>query len=154
MATLPVFIPLSEAARKYGLDEDYLRQMVERGKIRAAMVAGEMVVSEDEVREVVVTRKEDLPEYKKHQHLRGMGISLPNASEKYGLNPSTIYRWFKKGIISEVSREIDLGGERILYDEADIAYCAEIYRRKGKQGRKIFDEKGIPYVPKNGALAG
>ncbi|MFZ6019427.1 MAG: hypothetical protein ACOYXO_07420 [Chloroflexota bacterium] len=51
MVTLPTLIPLSKAARKYRLEEACLRQLVERGKNRAAMVTGEMVVSEDEVKE-------------------------------------------------------------------------------------------------------
>ncbi len=105
-----------------------------------------MVVSEEEVRGEAIEqkglRKEDLPEYQKNAHLKGSGISLPKAVEKYGLNPSTIFRWYKKGIISEVGREIDLGGERILYDEADIAYCAEIYRKLGRRGRRIPRARG------------
>ncbi|KPL82162.1 hypothetical protein SE15_13870 [Thermanaerothrix daxensis] len=67
MAALPTFLPVSEAARKYGLDEAHLRRLIERGKIRAGVVAGEMVVSEDEVRVEAIEqkglRKEDLPKY-------------------------------------------------------------------------------------------
>jgi predicted DNA-binding transcriptional regulator AlpA len=157
MVALPVFIPLSEAARKYGLEEARLRALIEKGKIRAGVVAGEMVVSEEEVRGEAIQqkglRKEDLPEYQKHAHLKGRGISLPKAVEKYGLNPSTIFRWYKKGIIAEAGREIDLGGERILYDEADVAYCSEIYSKSGGQGRRVFDKNGLPYKPKTGPLA-
>ncbi len=40
MAALPTFLPLSEAARKYGLDEARLRAMIEKGKIRAGVIAG------------------------------------------------------------------------------------------------------------------
>jgi len=153
MVTLPTFLPLSEAARKYGMEEARLRTLIEKGKIRAGVVAGEMVVSEEELRETVVTRKEDLPEYQMYAHLKGRGISLPKAVEKYGLNPSTIFRWYKKGIIAEVGREIDLGGERILYDEADVAYCSEVYSKSGGQGRRVFDKNGLPYKSKTKPLA-
>lgn len=159
MVTLPTFLPLSEAARKYGLEEDRLRALVEKGKIRAGVLPGsdEVLVSEDEVRSEAIQekglRKEDLPEYQKHAHLKGKGISLSKAVEKYGLNPSTIFRWYKKGIIAEVGREVDLGGERILYDEADIAYCHEVYLRAGGQGRRVFDRNGLPYKTKTGPLA-
>ncbi|NPV86321.1 MAG: hypothetical protein HPY45_09975 [Anaerolineae bacterium] len=156
MLTLPTFLPLSEAARKYGLDETRLRQLVETGKIRAGTVTGEVIVSEEEVRGEAIQekglRKEDLPEYQKHAHLKGKGISLSKAVEKYGLNPSTIFRWYKKGIIAEVGREVDLGGERILYDEADIAYCHEVHRRAGGQGRRVFDKNGLPHQAKTGPL--
>jgi predicted DNA-binding transcriptional regulator AlpA len=158
MVALPTLIPLSEAARKYGLDEARLRELVEKGKIRAGRLPGsdEVLVSEDEVRGEAIQekglRKEDLPEYKKHAHLKGRGISLPKAVEKYGLNPSTIFRWYKKGIIAEAGREVDLGGERILYDEADIAYCSEVYRKYGRKGRRVFDKNGLPYKTKPGPL--
>ncbi|GAB4477268.1 MAG: hypothetical protein Kow0088_15940 [Anaerolineales bacterium] len=80
MVTLPTFLPVSEAARKYGLEEARLRQWIEQGKIRAGVIAGEMVVSEDEVRGQAIEekglRKEDLPEYKKHAHLRGKALAL------------------------------------------------------------------------------
>ncbi|WP_448334839.1 hypothetical protein [Bellilinea sp.] len=149
MATLPVFIPLSEAARKYGLDEDYLRQMVERGKIRAAMVAGEMVVSEDEVRgeaiEVKALRKEDLPEYQKYAHLRGKPIWISKAARDYRVLQPTLSKWVKAGIIKIIGKEAN----RILIDEADVAYCAEVYRARGIPGRILFNSDGTPYSPKS-----
>lgn len=44
------------------------------------MIAGEMVVSEDEARGQAIEekglRKEDLPEYKKHAHLREKALAL------------------------------------------------------------------------------
>jgi predicted DNA-binding transcriptional regulator AlpA len=153
---LPQFLPLPEAARKYGLSQARLKALIESGTIRAAMIGEEVVVSEDQVRGQAIEekglRKEDLPEYQKHAHLKGKGISLPKAVEKYGLNPSTIFRWYKKGIIAEAGREIDLGGERILYDEADIAYCSEVYRKSGRKGRRVFDKDGLPYKAKTGSL--
>jgi len=149
MATLPVFIPLSEAARKYGLDEAYLRQMVERGKIRAAMVAGEMVVSEEEVRKAVVTRKEDLPEYKKYEHLRGNSIWILKAAENYEVPFSTLRGWVKKGYI----RIIGQRGKKVLLDEQDVAYCSGIYHQRRGQGKWIFEENGIPYKPKTDILS-
>ncbi len=82
MVTLPTFLPVSEAARKYGLEEAHLRALIEKGKIRAGVVAGEMIVSEEEVQKRAErerdpgTRKEDLPEYQKHSSKKGVGIVL------------------------------------------------------------------------------
>ncbi|GAP06189.1 hypothetical protein ATHL_01035, partial [Anaerolinea thermolimosa] len=39
MVTLPTFLPVPEAARKYGLDEARLRALIEKGKIRAGVIA-------------------------------------------------------------------------------------------------------------------
>jgi len=153
MVTLPTFLPVAEAARKYGLEEDRLRALIEKGKIRAGVVAGEMVVSEDEVRSEAIQekglRKEDLPEYQKHAHLKGQAIWISKASRDYQIPHPTILKWVRAGIIRTLGREAN----RLLVDEADVAYCAEIYRKRGKPGRVLFNPDGTPYKPKTGPLA-
>ncbi|WP_322793752.1 hypothetical protein [Bellilinea sp.] len=149
MVTLPTFLPLSEAARKYGLEEDRLRALIEKGKIRAGVIAGEMVVSEDEVRNQAVIRKEDLPEYKKHAHLKGVPIWILKAAEKYRVPFSTLRGWVTKGYIKVIGSE----GKKVLLNEQDVAYCAEIYHQRKGQGKWLFDENGLPYKPKTGPLA-
>ncbi len=89
MAALLVLLPLSEAARKYGVSEARLKTLIENGKIRAAMIGDEVVVSEEEARAAAV-RKEDLPEYKKHAHLKGVPIWISEAERKYNI-PNPIY---------------------------------------------------------------
>ncbi|WP_041455027.1 hypothetical protein [Anaerolinea thermophila] len=153
MLTLPTFIPLSEAARKYGLEEDRLRALVEKGKIRAGVVAGEMVVSEEEVRGEAIQekglRKEDLPEYQKHAEKRGRPIWILKAAEKYRVPFSTLRGWVAKGYIKVIGNE----GKKVLLDEQDVAYCAEIYDQRRGQGKWLFDDNGLPYKPKTGPLA-
>lgn len=148
-ASLPVLLPLPEAARKYGLTEARLKSMIERGTIKAAMMMDTLVVDEDEVRAKTVQRKEDLPEYKKHAHLKGKAIWVSEAARKYGLLHPTILKWVKAGVI----RQLGTTGNKVLLDEADVAYCAEIYHRFGTQGRKLFDDNGLPYKAKTGPLA-
>ena len=152
MFTLPTFLPLSEAARKYGLDEAHLRQLVEKGKIRAGVVAGEMVVSEEEVRGEAIQekglRKEDLPEYQKNAHLRGIGIGINEAAKEFQIPYVTIYQWMSSGVIKKLGRQ----GQKVLLDKADVAYCAEIYRKKGVKGRKLFNPDGTPYKSKRETL--
>jgi len=153
MIALPTFLPLSEAARKYGLDEAHLRQLIERGKIRAGVVAGEMVVSEDEVRGEAIAqkglRKEDLPEYQKHAHLKGRPIWITKAARDYQIPHPTISRWAKAGYI----KQLGVNGNKVLLDEADVAYCSEIYKSRGRQGRILFNPDGTPYRPKTGSLS-
>jgi len=148
MAALPNFLPVDEAARKYGLDLSRLHSLIEAGKIRAGIIAGETIVSEDEVRDEAVEQKvlgkEDLPEYQKHAHLKGNPIWISEAARKYGILQPTLSKWVRAGIIRIVSRQAN----RILIDEADVAYCAEIYRQRGKMGRILFNPDGTPYKPK------
>ncbi|MFZ5884053.1 MAG: hypothetical protein ACOYYI_09765 [Chloroflexota bacterium] len=146
---LPTFIPLPEAARKYGLSQARLRSLVESGKIRAGVIEGKMVVSEEEVREQTVARKEDLPEYKKHAHLKGVPIWISEAERKYGVANPTISVWVKRGIIKVIGHDKN----RKLIDEADMAYCAEIYNQRKGQGKWLFDKNGLPYKPKTGPLS-
>ncbi len=146
--TLPTFIPLAEAARKYGYDVAELQELAESGKIEAVQLPdGDVIVSEDSVKEKV--RKEDLPEYQEHAHLAGTPIWLSEAERKYGIDNSTLYRWMKAGIITFMYKD----GYRTYVDEADVAYCAEIHRKYGKQGRKLFNPDGTPYRAKTGPLA-
>ncbi|MEP0807636.1 MAG: hypothetical protein HRF47_19330 [Chloroflexota bacterium] len=150
MAALPHLLPLPEAARKYGVSQARLKSLIDNGKINAAMIGEEIVVNEDEVRSQAVTRKEDLPEYKKHAHLKGTPIWISEAARKYDIPHPTISRWVRAGIIGQLGMD----GNKNLIDEADIAYCAEIYHsRKTKQGRRLFDDDGLPYTPKTGPLA-
>ena len=152
MVTLPTFLPLSEAARKYGMEEARLRTLIEKGKIRAGVVAGEMVVSEEEVRGEAIQekglRKEDLPEYQMHEHLKGVPIWIRKAEEKYGIPNQTLWRWMKAGIITYLGKS----GNKVLVDEADVAYCNEVYKRRGKQGRVLFNPDGTPYKPKTSSF--
>jgi transposase-like protein len=152
MVALPTLIPLSEAARKYGLEEAYLRSLVEKGKIRAGIFPGsdEVLVSEEEVRKRAEQeqgsgmKKEDLPEYQKHAHLQGIGIGIAEAARKYDIPTTTLFQWVQRGLISRIGRE----GQKVLLNEQDVAYCWEIYQKVGAKGRRIFNKNGTPYEPK------
>ncbi len=156
MVTLPVFLPLSEAARKYGLDEERLRELVEKGKIRAGRLPGsdEVLVSEDEVQKQaemqrgLVQSKEDLLEYQQYNHLKGVEIEFGEAARKYRIPPATLHGWVSKSIVKTINRQ----GKRVTLDEQDVAYCAKIYEQRKGQGRWLFDKNGLPYMPKSTRL--
>jgi len=143
--SLPAFLPLAEAARKYGLNAARLKTMVENGTIRAVIIKGEIAVDENSL----PIRKEDLPEYKKHAHLKGTTIWISEAARKYELLSPSILKWIKTGVIQKIGAD----GNKVLVDEADVAYCAEVYRKIGRQGRRMFNSDGTPYKPKTGPLA-
>lgn len=152
--TLPRYLPLSEAAARLGWTEARLRALVEQGKMKAALINGEMVVNEESVeRRTPIPSsisKEELPEYRKYLHLKGVPIWLRKAENDYGIPLSTLQRWVKRGIIAIIGQE----SNRLLIDEADVAYCAEIYRTySGRvRGRRLFNSTGTLYKPKTGPL--
>ena len=100
-----------------------------------------MVVNKDSL----PTCKEDLPEYKKHAHLKGVGIGISEATRKYDLVLSSVQRWVQAGYIARLGTEKN----KVLIDEADVAYCAEIYRQRQGQGKWLFNPDGTPYKKAN-----
>ena len=150
MAALPRFVPLQEAARRMRVSVKETRAMIESGKIQGGVLPdGEMVVSESTIPTQKLPQKEDLPEYRKHAKLKGVGISINDASREFNIPSGTITRWMQKGIIKKLGSD----GYRTLIDKADAAYCSEIYARSGGQGRRLFNSDGTPFTPKAKSLA-
>jgi excisionase family DNA binding protein len=154
MAALPTFISTAEAAHQLGISEARLRRMIEAGTVKAANISGETVVSEASVRKFHKQqpisqpsgiRKEDLPEFKRYAHLKGFGIWVRKAEEKYGVPSPTVTNWVKKGYIGIIGQE----GNKILLNEQDVAYCAGIYQSNRGQGKWLFNTDGTPYVPRS-----
>ena len=145
---IPTYIPIKDAAKKYGYALAELKRLAQSGKIKAVQLpSGDMVVSESSVK--AKQKKEDLPEYKKFSSLKGNPIWLSEAERKYDISTQTLSRWVKAGYIPKIG----LDGNRVLLNEQDVAYCAEIYKKRGGQGRRIFAEDGTPYKPKTAPLA-
>ena len=143
MAALPTFISTAEAAHQLGVSEARLLRMVEAGKIKAANVGEETVVSQASIREL--TPKEQLPEYIRNAHLKNTPIWISDAARKYDIPNPTIVRWVAKGII----RRLGTDKNKVLIDQADMAYCAEIYHAHSGQGKRLFNIDGTPYVPRS-----
>jgi hypothetical protein len=146
---LDQLITLEKAAERLNMGVDDVQAMVESGKMRGAKLPdGCLAVSEKSVakREPTVSSipKEELPEYRKHMHLKGMVIGIAEAGRKYKVPRTTIGRWVQLGYIDRTGQQ----GQKILLDEAEVAYCAEIYKRRGGQGRWLFRPDGTPYTPK------
>jgi len=145
--SLPTFIPLAEAARKYNLSEGVLTRLILDGRIHAGRLpSGDIVVSDDKRISEVESKEQVIQE--RFAHLRGKPVGIAEAARKYGITHPTISRWMRLGYI----RRLGTNGQKILVDLADVAYCADVYRqRRGKQGRRIFDSEGYPYQSKSPA---
>ena len=142
MAALPKFISLSDAAKKIHASVDDLRPLIEKGKIKAATINGEIFVNMLTLPKKIV-KKQDVPEYKKFQKLHGVAIGISDAARKYGIPQGTISRWKIKGLVKQLGVEKN----RVLVDEQDVAYCAYFYNKneQGKrQGQWTFDLNGTP----------
>ncbi len=146
MVTLPHYISLPDAAQRLRLNEAQVRALIESGRIKGGTLPdGEMIVTEDSLPQ----RKEDLPEYKLFADLRGKPIWISKAAREYSVTQQTISNWVKAGVIKRLGKE----GNKVLIDEADVAYCAEIYRQRGGQGKTLFNSDGTPYKSKTSFAA-
>jgi hypothetical protein len=151
MAALRKFISLPEAAKKIHASVDDLRPLIEKGKIKAATINGEIFVDTLTLPNKIM-KKEDMPEYKIFWRLAGSEISIGEAARKYQIPRKNISIWKKKGIITQTS----VVGQKTFVNEQDVAYCARIYKtqKEKKQtgelkGQWLFGNYGIPYVKEN-----
>jgi hypothetical protein len=80
---------------------------------------------------------------------RGTPITVSGAVKKYNIPYTTLIGWVHSDL--ELIAVIK-PGYGMLIDEADVAYCAAVYRARGKSSR-IFDEAKRPYKLKRPELA-
>ncbi len=146
---IPTYLPLPDAARRYGLSEESLTQLVGSGNIQAVQLpSGELLVAAENNGNKVKTKKEIIIE--EFAHLQGQSISAYEAQKNYGIHHNTFIRWARSGYIRILKEEEHL----IEMDAAEVAYCAYGYKQKkmeygGKvSGVKIFDKNGNPYKVK------
>ena len=168
-ATLPVIVPISDAAREMGVDEATLRDMVKLGKIRAFVdPEGVMYVQMTQQGTLPVAVAEDtrqppdddinarLRQIRRENfaHLEGQPITVSEAARKYGVPVSTLHRWLERGYISALNNESGRGRRKIL-DEATVAYCAEIYhvRKPYNTRAPLLEPDGSPYLLREPELA-
>ncbi len=148
---LPTFIPLEEAAQRYGLSRAALTRLVEDGKIKAAHVNGGIAVAQDETQTIVhkVTAIMAIRDklWSQVKHLEDEPISMSQACEKYPeINFASLSRWVIQGYIRTLNSPTNIGrGHKKLLNEADVAYTAAILRMRGKRpGKRVFTSELTP----------
>ena len=146
------YLSLEEVARKYDLRKKVLTQLIEAGMIETRQTpAGELLVVADKNGNGQEPQTKEEIIAKEFAHLRDKTISASEASRRYSdsqikIYPSRFSDWAKAGYITS-----EFDGYRLLLNEAEVAYCAKIYREKFKEyggrltGVTIFDDAGNPY---------
>jgi len=97
---------------------------------------GELLVTTPKTREQLI--KERYGNLLNHQ------ITLTEAARKYDVPRGTLEKWYHRvGYISP----IDSTSYPAIFDEAEIAYLADIYHDRRKTGSKapLLDKDGLPY---------
>lgn len=120
--------------------------------------SGEVAVLPVTTQEMPKTKDQIIEE--EFSDLTDKSISLSEASRKYSkdgikLSHTNFSYWVKAEIIEVKERD----GFRVMVREADVAYCAKIYKEKFEQnggnlqGVRLFDAEGNPYQMKYPELA-
>ncbi len=129
VATLPTYIPLAEAARRYGLSGAALRRAVENGIIRAVRLLGEGIAVADE----------DVAVMAAQQEARGEGdelVSLNEAARRLGIDSSTVWWWYKHGWLEKKG-----AGARnaVMVSWKRVQGLHKLYQKRGGQrGRRLI----------------
>jgi hypothetical protein len=132
-------IPLALAAQKTGRAISELRQLVDNGEIPAANMSGEIYLYERDV--ITLTPKEQTPEWKSVAHLADSAIGMSQAASKYGVSQPLIHGWVGRGLVKKMGR--DPGhSQRVLVNEADVAYLASLFKKHGGKGKRVFAPGG------------
>ena len=92
-----------------------------------------------------LTPKEKLPIYQKHANLKDKWISASRAVKKYKIPRSTLFQW--NYLIGPILLKTKQQGNLILFNEADVAYCAEVHKKHAVKGRPTFNADGTPFTP-------
>jgi hypothetical protein len=146
-SSLPTtYISVKQATLKYGLSEKCLLERVKSGSIASGRLPnGELLVAENDIDPSLMIKREDF------EHLRGNQIIIVAASRNYSdvriqIPPSSFSYWAKMNRITVLDRRRG----KVMLDEADVAYCAAVYRAKYEfydgqmNGVAIFDKDGNP----------
>ncbi|RMI27422.1 MAG: hypothetical protein D6681_00680 [Calditrichaeota bacterium] len=147
---LPRYIPLADAVERYELDADHLTRLIEDEKLKAVTTPeGDVLLDERQLTDLSGKKREQLPEYKKFDHLKDATLGLGEASRKYNVPKTTLAGWVQKGYIAKVSKD----GQKILLKEQDIAYAVSIYKSRSGRGKRVFKPDGTPYETKENPIA-
>jgi excisionase family DNA binding protein len=147
------YIPLKEAAKTYGVEEKVLTQLISAGMIETKEEAGETLVAVDKNGNGSPQTKEEIIA-EKFAHLQNEPITVTQAAQRYKLSRQTVLEWTSRSYIQVIKP-----GYRMELNEADVAYCAEVYHQKAQEydgrlrGVNIFDKYGNPYSVKHPELA-
>jgi predicted site-specific integrase-resolvase len=120
---LTTYLPLQEAAERYHVDPQNLRQAIEEGTIRAAKTPeGEVLVAGKDVGVLNIAVQVD-------PNLRGRPIRVTEAATKYDIEHANLSNWAKYGYINVLEQAPKL----LMLDEGDVKVAVEIFKRAKRE---------------------
>ncbi|MCB0196001.1 MAG: hypothetical protein KDJ65_28880 [Anaerolineae bacterium] len=114
------------------------------GEINVGIVVEEVVVNGN------CQTKEDILQEEYSNLLNGW-LTLTEAAKKYRVPRATLESWIYRSNYIQNTR----GSYPMTVNEAEVAYCVDIYRERKETGSKapLLDEMGLPYELKHPSIA-
>jgi predicted site-specific integrase-resolvase len=126
MATqVETYLPVKDAARKYGVPVEALTRLVRDGIIKLTRTEeGDSVITVSTVAAAAdVIRREIQPG--QYEYLRGRRIRLTEAAKKYQIAKQNLARWAEREYLQVIERDF----QHLELDEADVKFVTDIYER-------------------------
>jgi hypothetical protein len=147
MATEMTVIPLPDAAKRLCLSPEVLTRLIQDDKIRVRSVKtgdGQIMLDEGDVKRMAKAKALRDKIWEKVAKFDGETIGIKDAMELYGLQDKTIYLCIEKGYIRAGQGSKGGRGKKRELNKADVAYVAELARRGGGRGHRLFGPDTIP----------
>jgi hypothetical protein len=141
-------IPLPEAALRLGIAPEVLTHLVQSDKIRVRSVKtgdGQIMLSEGDVQRMAKAKLLRDKIWKQVEKFDGETVGTDEAKTEFGITPPTLYRCIALGYIRAVGKSSTGGrGNKRALNKADVAYVAELAKRGGGRGHRLFGPDTIP----------
>ncbi len=124
---LPEYLPLEEAARRYKVGLEILKQAIENGKIRAVRAEGRTLVASEDAMTVAVQVQAS--------NAGDEIVSINEAGRRLGIHPATISAWVSYGWIPVIT----VGKRRAkLIPLSRVVALNKLRQEYGKRGRRLI----------------
>jgi predicted site-specific integrase-resolvase len=140
-------IPLPQAAKRLCLSPEVLTRLIQDDKIRVRSVKtgdGQIMLDEEDVERMVKAKALRDKIWARVAKFEGEMVSTLDAKKLFGLNEPTLYRCIKKGYIRAGIGSKGGRGKKRELNKADVAYVAELAKRNGGRGHRLFGPDTIP----------
>ncbi len=147
MVTEMTVIPLPEAAVRLSMPAEVLTRLIQSDRIRVRTVKtgdGQIMLEEGDIERMAKAKALRDQIWQRVAKFEQETVSTRDARSVFGLNEKTIYLCIKKGYIRAGKGSKGGRGKKRELNKADVAYVAELAKRGGGRGHRLFGPDTIP----------
>jgi len=128
------FLTIEMAVEQFKLSRVVLKKAIREQRIRTARLGDALILSQTDVADLAGQIKVDRSDFARYE---SEGVTLAEATRKYGFSHSTLCQWIGQGHIRKVPNS--KGRSRYLLCRADLEYARRLADIKGlTPGKSLF----------------